>query len=126
VSAQPQPQTDVVEVHLEELGQHSWVLALLNTLAGLFGSAQFRFVARAPGVDEPSAHVAVGATFPMIRWQDLNDRTEPHAWIDTAVECLQELDRELTAAGWVREDRTGAHWWSLTYRRPTGGERSAA
>ncbi|TGN65732.1 hypothetical protein EXE59_18550 [Nocardioides eburneiflavus] len=53
-----------------------------------------------------------------MRLQDLDDRAEPNGWIDTAVERLQELDADLIKAGWTRDERTGAHWWSLTYRRP--------
>ena len=117
-NASPPPQPDTVEVHLEEWGQHSWAASLLNTLSGSYGSAQFRFVARASGEHDAHEHVAVGPSFPVLRFQDLNDRTQSNAWIATAVERLSELDAELTEAGWTRDDRTGAHWWSLTYRRP--------
>jgi hypothetical protein len=108
---------DVLEVHLEELGQHSWWRALLNTLAGLAGSAQFRFVARPPGPDETVIDHVLGATFPMVRWQDLDDPREPNAWIKDARERLQELDRELVDRGWRRLGTTGRHWWSLGYVR---------
>ncbi len=112
---------ELLEVHLEELGQHSWLKALFNTLTGTYGSAQFRFVARPPGTDHPARDdLFVGATFPVMRLQDLNDRTEPNAWIETAVQRLQELDRTLVDAGWTREDHIGPHWWSLTYRRGPG------
>ena len=117
-NASPPPQPATVEVHLEELGQHSWARSLFNTLTGSYGSALFRFVARPSGEHDAHEHVAVGSSFPVMRFQDLNDRTEPNAWIDTAVERLRELDAELTEAGWSRDDKTGAHWWSLTYRRP--------
>lgn len=40
--------SEVLEIHLEEYGQHSWWKALLNTVAGNSGSAQFRLVARRP------------------------------------------------------------------------------
>jgi hypothetical protein len=60
---------DVLEVHLEELGQHSWWKASFNTLSGSYGSAQLRFVARPPGVDDPDPHV-LGATFPVMRAQE--------------------------------------------------------
>jgi hypothetical protein len=109
-----------LEVHLEELGRQSWVKALLSTLTGTFGSAPFRFVARPPDGRraDASGHVAQSATFPAMRLQDLDDRTEPNAWSELARQRLDELDRELTQAGWSRTDRTGPHWWSLTYRRP--------
>jgi hypothetical protein len=111
---------NTLEVHLEELGQHSWMKALFNTLSGSYGSAQFRFVAHPPGdVHDSSDDVAVGATFPVMRLQDLNNRTQPNAWIDIAEQRLQELDRELTDAGWARADRTGPHWWSVTYSKPS-------
>jgi hypothetical protein len=108
---------DVLEVHLEELGQHSWWKALLNTLGGLYGSAQFRFVARPPGPDVAGAGHVVGATFPMMRLQDLDDRTEPNAWIDTARERLDELDGQLVREGWRCSGTTGRHWWARTYVR---------
>jgi deazaflavin-dependent oxidoreductase (nitroreductase family) len=41
----------MIEVHLEEFGEHSWVKALVNTLSGSYGSAQYRFVARPSGRD---------------------------------------------------------------------------
>ena len=109
---------DVLEIHLEELGQHSWWKALLNTLAGTHGSAQFRFVARPPGRDDRSTegHL-LGATFPVMRLQDLDDQTEPNAWIDTAQERLDELDRQLASKGWRPAGTVGRHWWSRSYVR---------
>lgn len=105
-----------VEVHLEELGQHSWVKAVVNTLAGTYGSAQYRFVARPPGaVHRAADHVATGATFPVMRLQDLDNLHRPNAWIETAQERLQELDEELLGRGWRRGSEGGQHWWSRTY-----------
>ena len=107
---------ETVEVHLEELGQHSWVKALANTLGGSYGSAQFRFVACPPGSEHLAAeHVVTGATFPAMRFQDLENLTEPNAWIETAQERLEELDEELLGRGWRRESDSGKHWWSRTY-----------
>lgn len=105
-----------VEVHLEEAGQHSWVAALANTLAGTNGSAQYRFVARdSSQPDRPSSHVLVGATFPLMRWQDLDNQHEPNGWADLARERLGELDQTLRADGWRPCPRTGSHWWSRAY-----------
>ncbi|GAB3788967.1 hypothetical protein [Nocardioides pacificus] len=105
-----------LEVHLEELGEHSWLRALANTLSGSFGSAQCRFVARPPGTrHRASDHEFTGATFPVMRLQDLDDLHRPNAWIETAQECLDVLDRELRADGWRRAEDNGAHWWSRTY-----------
>ena len=109
---------DVLEVHLEELGRHSWWKAWLNTLSGSYGSAQLRFVARPPGVDDPDRPHVLGATFPVMRAQDLDDPTEPNAWLDVARERLDELDRELGAQGWGRAGTAGGHWWSRRYVRP--------
>jgi hypothetical protein len=111
--------TDVLEIHLEEWGEHSWIKALLNTLAGAYGSAQFRFVARTPGDDtDGSADRVMGATFPVMRLQDLNNLTEPNAWVDTARERVQELDQQLVRDGWERQAGTGRYWWSWSYTRP--------
>ena len=108
----------VLEVHLEELGEHSWVKALANTLAGSHGSAQYRFVARPPGEEHAAEqHAATGATFPVMRLQDLDDLTEPNGWIDIARDRLRELDEELVDAGWQRREERGPHWWSLSYGR---------
>ena len=105
-----------LEVHLEELGQHSWVKALANTLGGSYGSAQYRFVARPAGApDRADNHVVTGATFPVMRLQDLDDPHSPNAWIETAHERLEELDRELRSRGWQPAAGTGDHWWSRTY-----------
>jgi hypothetical protein len=110
--------TQKLEVHLEELGEHSWGKALLNTLSGSYGSAQFRFVARAPGAHRHAFEdLFVGATFPVMRLQDLDNRMEPNAWLDVARDRLRELDEELVSAGWQREPDRGRHWWSLTYTR---------
>jgi hypothetical protein len=108
----------VVEVHLEELGEHSWLKALFNTLTGASGSAQFRFVARPSGSHhDVRDHVATGATFPALRFQDMDDLHEPNTWIDIARARLEELDEELRGHGWRRVDRHGAHWWSRSYRK---------
>lgn len=105
-----------VEVHLEELGHRSWLAAAANTLLGNVGSAQFRFVARPVG-DEAAAPVLVGATFPVMRWQDLSDRSGPNAWIEVAESRLDELDGELAGRGWVATGSAGRHWWSRRYER---------
>jgi hypothetical protein len=105
-----------LEIHLEELGEHSWVKAALNTLSGSYGSAQYRFVARPPGQrHRPRDHVVTGATFPVMRFQDLDDLHRPNAWIETAQERLDELDEELRADGWWPAATYGQHWWSRTY-----------
>lgn len=110
-----------VEVHLEELGQHSWVEALANTIGGSYGSAQYRFVACSPGKEHrASDHVATGATFPVMRAQDLDDLTRPSAWIETAQERLEEIDAELLGCGWRRDSTGGQHWWSRTYSSGPG------
>lgn len=104
------------EVHLEEHGEHSWIRALANTVIGSYGSAQCRFVARPPGEGHHARdHVVTGATFPVMRLQDLHDVHLPNAWIETAQERLVELDAELCAQGWRRATGDGEHWWSRTY-----------
>jgi hypothetical protein len=113
--------TRKLEIHLEEWGERSWLTALLNTVSGSYGSAQLRFVARRPGDRHvTSDDVVVGATFPAMRFQDLDDLTEPNAWIDTARDRLRELDEHLTAVGWRREPGTGRHWWQLAYTDAAG------
>jgi hypothetical protein len=108
----------IAEVRLEELGEHSWLQALFNTVTGSFGSAQLRFVACPPGeIHRPADHVLTGASFPVLRAQDLDDLSEPNAWIEIARERLRELDQRLVSAGWEREASSGRHWWSRTYRR---------
>ena len=106
-----------LEIHLEELGQHSWWKALLNTVSGTYGSAQFRFVARSPGADDPTDTHLDGAMFPVMRFQDLDNLTEPNAWLDTARDRLRELDEQLAEDGWQRNAEVGRHWWSLSYTR---------
>ncbi len=104
-----------LEVQLEELGGHSWVKALANTLTGLYGSALYRFVARPPGEGHHASDHVVGATFPVMRFQDLDDLHLPNAWIETAQDRLEELDAELCSHGWRRTPGDGEHWWSRTY-----------
>ena len=116
----------VLEVHLEDYGQHSWVKSLLNVMSGGTGSAQFRFVARPAGADRHEDDHVVGATFPMMRMQDLDNRTKPNAWLKIAEERLEELERELVRAGWTRLPGGGPHWWSRRYTRTTGEEPRSA
>lgn len=107
-----------IEIHLEEAGERSWPAALASTLTGSCGSAQLRFVARPPGkAGERREECVFGATFPVMRFQDLDDLHEPNAWIDTAQERLDELDRRLRHEGWAPVDRAGRHWWSRSYTR---------
>lgn len=116
MTAHPTPPRPRIEVHLEELGQHSWLLALANTLGGTHGSAQYRFVARTSGrPDRRSSHVLEGATFPLMRWQDLDDEHLPNGFADLARERLAEIDADLRAHRWRRCDGVGRHWWSLAY-----------
>ena len=106
----------MVEIHLEELGQHSWVKGVLNTVMGSAGSAQFRFVARPPGDDRGDNEIA-GDTFPVMRFQELDNPREPNAWLEASRECLVELDQRLVETGWHRRPGAGPHWWSRTYTR---------
>jgi hypothetical protein len=109
-----------LEVHLEELGRRSWVAALMSTLTGSFGTAQYRFVARPPDGAPDDAATVLGATFPVLRAQDLDDLVEPHAWLDRARARLDELEARLCAEGWSPAGTTGRHWWSRTYVRGHG------
>jgi hypothetical protein len=107
---------ETVEVHLEELGQHSWVKTLANTVGGSFGNARYRFAACSPGKEHHARdQVGTGATFPVMRLQDLENLNQPNAWIETAQERLEELDEELLGRGWRRDSNSGQHWWSRTY-----------
>jgi hypothetical protein len=82
-------------------------------------------VARRPGEHRDACEdVFVGATFPVMRLQDLDDQVEANAWLDVARDRLRELNDELVAAGWHREARTGRHWWSRTLHRRTPHGRS--
>lgn len=111
-------QQEFLELALEEWGEHSWVRALLNTVTGSKGSAQFRFVARPVGDHRDLAQdVVVGATFPVMRGQDLDNAPEPNAWLETMRDRLQEIDGELVALRWNRAEQQGTHWWSYRYTR---------
>ena len=117
--AQTRGAEGVAEIHLEELGQHSWLRAMVNNLTGSDGSAQFRFVARLAGLpDVPASHVATGATFPVMRFADLSDEMAPNTWSGLAHQRLGELDAELVRQGWRRRPEPGRHWWSLRYHKP--------
>ena len=109
-----------LEVHLEDAGRRSWWASLGNVVSGSNGSAQFRFVARPPSApSQAQGPAVVGATFPVMRGQDLNDRQAPNSWVELAEERLEELHRRLLADGWVRAGGTGRHWWSRVYTRRT-------
>ncbi len=109
--------TRALEVHLEELGEGPWIAAALNALGGAAGFGQYRFVARSAD-DESGAATTVleGATFPMLRFLDLNALQEPNPSTDLA-QRLADLDRDLVADGWSRQERSGRHWWSRTYEK---------
>lgn len=113
---------DVLEIHLEDLGQHSWVKSLVSLLGGGYGSAQFRFVARPPGSDREDCGHVLGATFPVMRMQDLNDRKRPNAWLEIAEARFAELDQQLVRDGWVCRPEVGRRWWARTYTRPAASE----
>ena len=110
--------TEILEIHMEELRQHSREPVLVGAGAGPATPPQCRFVARAPGRHhEATDHLVVGEAFPVSRAQDLDDRTEPNSWLDTARDRLAELDRLLLGDGWQRRAGPGRHWWSLSYAR---------
>ncbi len=111
-----QPTGSVLEVRLEEFGEHSWLRALASTVSGSNANALFRFAGRVDGVEDDGQDV-VGATFPVLRFQSLEDTREPNAWVDLAQERLRDLDAALQAAGWRPLPRRGRHWWSLRYAR---------
>ena len=111
----------VVQIHLEELGRHSWIKAVLGALIGAGGGPPFRFVAAPPDADHAaSEHAAVGVRFPVLPFRDLADRGEPDEWSELAHTRLDELDAELLRLGWQRRPETGHYWWSLRYDRPAG------
>ena len=109
-----------IEVHLEELGAHSWVKAWLNTITGSYQRVHFRFAARAAGRPGHAASdcVATSATFLALGSQDLNDLAEPNGGIKLARNEFETLDDELVRAGWRRRPDAGRHWWSRTYDAP--------
>jgi hypothetical protein len=112
----------VLEVHLEDFGEHSWLKRVVSVIGGGSGSAQFRFVARPAGPDRGGGDHVLGATFPIMRMQDLGNRTEPNAWLEIAEGRLEELERGLASAGWSRIPGDGPHWWSRRYTRAKGEE----
>ena len=109
----------VVQIHLEELGKHSWTEAVLGAVIGAGGGPAYRFVAAPADPDhDASEHAAVGAKFPVMPFRDLKDLTEPDEWTDRAHQRLNELDAELTSRGWRRRAERGHYWWSLRYDKP--------
>ncbi len=108
--------TRTVEVHLEELGGDSLFAAVLKGLGGAGGGA-YRFVARSTDDDSGAATTEhEGATFPMLPFLDLDGLEEPNPSTDIA-QRLADLDRDLVADGWRRQETSGQHWWSRTYEK---------
>lgn len=92
----------LVQVHLEEMGRHSWSQALLGAVIGS-GGPPLRFVAAPPDPQyDASEQAAAGAGLPDA----------------LAHQRLDELDAELKALGWRRRPDRGAYWWSLRYDPP--------
>ena len=109
--------TRTVEVHLEELLGPSWRAAALAVALGSVADGEYRFVARSADDDSGAAMTVLeGATFPMMRFLDLNALQEPNPSTDIA-QRLADLDRDLVADGWRRQETSGRHWWSRTYER---------
>jgi hypothetical protein len=93
----------VVQIHLEEMGRHSWTQALLGAVIGSEDGPPFRFVAAPPDpAYDASEQVAARAGFPVV----------------LARQRLDELDAELVALGWRRRPDRGPYWWSLRYDPP--------
>lgn len=110
----------VVQVHLEELGKHSWAQALLGAVLGAGNGPVFRFVAAVPGPEHEAAEqAAAAARFPVVPFKDLEDRAQPDEWNRLAHRRLDELGAELEAMGWRRRHDTGPYWWSRRYDAPT-------
>lgn len=111
---------DVLQIHLEEVGRHSWKGALLSAVVGAGGGPLYRFVAAAPDAAHADTdHAAVGAQFPLMPFGDLADQTDDE-WTTLARKRLHELDAELESTGWRRLPERGRHWWSLRYAHGSG------
>lgn len=109
---------EVLEIRLDDTGKGSWRSAVFSAVIGAAGGPLSRFVAaRADAARDPDEPAAAGATFPVLPFHDLDDRTEQDEWIDLAEERLDELDAELQSSGWRRRPERGEHWWSLRYDR---------
>lgn len=108
---------DVVQIHLEEVGRHSWKDALFSAVVGAGGGPLYRFVAAAPsGAHTDAERTAVGAKFPLEPFQDLREQSDDE-WSTLAALRLAELDAELKGAGWRSLPENGPHWWSHRYER---------
>lgn len=109
----------VVQIHLEQLGRHSWIRAVLGAVMGAGGGPPYRFVAAPDDPDhEASEHAGVSEPFPVLPTEDLERQTEPDEWTDLAHKRLNELDTELLGQGWKRRADRGRYWWSLRYDKP--------
>ena len=106
----------MVQIQLEEAGRRSWKSAASSAVLGAGGGPVYRFVAAAADLGNEGEPVAVGATFPLLPFQDLDEQAD-FEWTDLARRRLQELGSELEAAGWSRRPERGRHWWSLRYER---------
>ncbi|HYF72655.1 MAG TPA: hypothetical protein VD864_07525 [Nocardioides sp.] len=110
-----EPPEGVIQIHLEEVGRHSWKSALFGAVIAGGGGPIYRFVAAAQGAGhEETDHAAAGARFPLQFFQDLDDETDDK-WTELARRRLAELDAELVRIGWHRLPERGPHWWSLRY-----------
>ena len=92
---------------------------MFQTLAGGWPTLYYRFVGRARSADPGwPEYSIIGGTFPVIRWQSLDDVQGQGAWVDTIAECFDDLNQQLHREGWPPAGH-GAHWWSAVYRRPS-------
>lgn len=110
-----EPPEGVIQIHLEEVGRHSWKSALFGAVMGAGGGPVYRFVAAAPiPAHQESDHAAASVRFPLQFLQDLDDEGSDK-WTELARRRLAELDAELVRIGWRRLPDRGPHWWSLRY-----------
>jgi hypothetical protein len=110
-------ESEILEINLEPVGSHSARGALLGAVVGAGGGPLYQFVAAAPHVaSRHPEHAAIGTTFPLEPFQDLDDETD-NEWTALARERLREFDTELQEHGWRRLSEQGPHWWSFRYMR---------
>lgn len=108
--------TQLLEVHLETLGQHSWFQLALSALAAGPAYDSYRFVARSADDDSGNAPAVVeSGTFLLLRFMDPDALVEPAS--PDVTQRLAELDSDLVATGWRRQETLGRYWWSRIYQQ---------
>jgi hypothetical protein len=111
------PESDTLQIELEDVGDTSWANSLLTTLAAQHGSATYRFVGVASSADSrwPTYRITGGCFVSPRSFKD--DLPPQEQWAPGVKTSLKVLRGQLVDEGWLISGHGDAPW-SDRYTRP--------